>query len=308
MVNKRFGRGVLLMSLVLALAVAVVGCGKPKETPSTGGNTGGSTSGVTGSIVAGGSTALQPLVDAAAQQFMAKNPGAQISVQGGGSGTGLTQVLQGGFQIGNSDLFAEEKLKPEEASQLKDHKVCVVAMAAVVHPGVGAKVTNLTKQQMIDIWTGKITNWKDVGGPDVKITLVNRPASSGTRATFKKFALDGKEEAKGIEQEASGTVKQIVSQTPGAIGYLALSYLDDSIKVVSLDGVAPTKENVANGTYPVWAYEHMYTKGEPSGLTKAFLDYILSDEIQKTLVVQEGYIPITDMKVERDASGNVKKL
>lgn len=308
MVKTRLGRTVVFLSLVLALAVAVVGCGKQEPAPSTGGNTGSNSSGATGSIVAGGSTALQPLVDAAAQQFMSKNSGAQIAIQGGGSGTGLTQVLQGGFQIGNSDLFAEEKLKPEEASQLKDHKVCVVAMAAVVHPDVGAKVTNLTKQQMIDIWTGKITNWKDVGGPDVKVTLVNRPASSGTRATFKKFALDGKEEANGIEQEASGTVKQIVSQTPGAIGYLALSYLDNSIKVVNLDGVAPTKENVANGTYPVWAYEHMYTKGEPAGLTKAFLDYILSDEIQKSIVVQEGYIPVTDMKVERDASGNIKKL
>jgi len=298
-----------VLFIVVAMMVAVTGCGGQSEQEDQQGaqeqtqqeQTGGSS----GSITAVGSSALQPLVEEAANQFMSTNPEAQIVVQGGGSGTGLSQVAQGACDIGNSDLFAEEKLTSEESKDLVDHKVCVVGMAAVVHPDI--TVDNVTKQQLIDIFTGKVTNWKDVGGPDVKVTLVNRPASSGTRATFKAFALDGAEEASGIEQDSSGTVRKIISETPGAIGYLALSYLDGSVKVLNLDGVEPTDQNIYNGEYPVWAYEHMYTKGEPTGLAKDFLDYMLTGEVQNTLVPELGYLPATEMKIERDAEGNVTK-
>ncbi|MBF7083173.1 phosphate ABC transporter substrate-binding protein PstS family protein [Desulfallas sp. Bu1-1] len=296
----------LALFLIGALMMAVSGCGgkteKQGEQPRAREQQSG---GANGSITAVGSSALQPLVEEAASQFMAKNPGAQIVVQGGGSGTGLSQVSQGAADIGNSDVFAEEKLGAEEVAQLVDHKVCVVGMAAVVNPDI--TVDNVTQQQLIDIFTGKITNWKDLGGPDVKIQLVNRPKSSGTRATFKTYALKGAEEARGIEQDSSGTVRKIINETPGAIGYLALSYLDGSVKPLKLDGVEPTKENIIEGKYPVWAYEHMYTKGEPAGLAKDFLDYMLSDEVQKTLVPELGYIPVTEMKVERDVRGNVTK-
>lgn len=293
----------LVMLLVGALMMAVAGCGGGQNDQKDEGQ--GGTGSAIGSITAVGSSALQPLVEEAANQFMAQNPEAQIVVQGGGSGTGLSQVAQGACDIGNSDLFAEEKLSPEEAKQLVDHKVCVVGVAAVVHPGI--TVDNVTKQQLIDIFTGKITNWKDVGGPDVKVTLVNRPKSSGTRGTFKAFALDGAEEASGIEQDSSGTVRKIISETPGAIGYLALSYLDGSVKVLNLDGVEPTAENIYSGDYPVWAYEHMYTRGEPTGLAKGFLDYMMSEEVQQTLVPELGYLPVTEMTVERDAAGNVTR-
>jgi phosphate transport system substrate-binding protein len=255
-------------------------------------------------ILAVGSTALQPLAEQAAKDFMAQNPGVQIQVQGGGSGTGLSQVATGAATIGNSDIFAEEK-QGVPAAELVDHKVSVVGMAAVANPGVG--VDNLTKQQLIDIFTGKITNWKDVGGADQKITLVNRPKSSGTRATFVKFALDGKDEAEGITEDSSGTVRKIIAETPGAVGYLALSYLDDSVKALKLDGVEAKPETIVTNEYPVWAYEHMYTKGEPTGNTKAFLEYIMSDEVQKNVVTKLGFIPATEMKVERDANGNVTK-
>ncbi|SFG82194.1 phosphate ABC transporter substrate-binding protein, PhoT family [Desulfotomaculum arcticum] len=304
---RRFKVLGLLIGVVLLMAVAA-GCGgntadqqgEQSQGQEQQEQQGG---GSTGSITAVGSSALQPLVEEAAKQFMASNPEAQVVVQGGGSGTGLSQVASGASDIGNSDVFAEEKLTPEEASQLVDHKVCVVGMAAVVNPDV--KVDNLTQQQLIDIFTGKITNWKDVGGADVKVQLVNRPSSSGTRATFKAYALNGAEEAQGIEQDSSGTVRKIISETPGAIGYLALSYLDGSVTTLKLDGVEPSEENIATGEYPVWAYEHMYTKGEATGLAKDFLDYMLSDEVQKSLVVDLGYIPSTDMKIDRDASGNI---
>lgn len=312
---RNWKKGVLFLAVMVLAFSLIVGCGsgnnaqsQPQQnqggtatTPDTQKPADQSTQ-IEGSITAVGSTALQPLVEKAASDFMAKNPKAKIQVQGGGSGTGLSQVAQGGADIGNSDIFAEEK-KGIPADQLVDHKVAVVGMAAVANPGVG--VDNLTTQQLIDIFTGKITNWKEVGGADQAITLVNRPASSGTRATFKKYALGGAEEAKGIEEDSSGTVRKIIAETPGAIGYLAFSYLDGSVKALKLDGVEPTKENVVTNAYKVWAYEHMYTKGEPQGLAKAFLEYMLSDEVQKGAVVEGGYIPVTEMKVDRDAQGNV---
>ncbi|WP_411503178.1 phosphate ABC transporter substrate-binding protein [Brevibacillus centrosporus] len=271
-------------------------------TPAPDANSGSTTTSPGEPVTAVGSTALQPLVEQTAKDYMAKNQGVQIQVQGGGSGTGLSQVASGAATIGNSDIFAEEK-SGIPANELVDHKVAVVGMAAAVSPKV--KVDNLTKQQLIDIFTGKITNWKEVGGDDMKITLVNRPKSSGTRATFNKFAMDGKEEAEGITEDSSGTVRKIIAETPGAIGYLALSYFNDTVKALKLDGVEANAENIATNKYPVWAYEHMYTKGEPTGNAKAFLEYILSDEVQKKTITDLGFLPITDMKVERAAEGKV---
>ncbi|HHW18206.1 MAG TPA: phosphate ABC transporter substrate-binding protein [Firmicutes bacterium] len=253
---------------------------------------------VSGTIVASGSTALQPLVQQAADKFMAKNPKARITVNGGGSGTGLSQVAQGQVNIGMSDIFAEEK-EGIDASQLKDYKVAVVGFAIVVNPDV--KVDNLTQEQVVGIFTGKIKNWSEVGGQDLPIVVINRPKSSGTRATFKKYALGGVEEAEtAMTEDSSGQVKKIVSETPGAISYLALSYVDNSVKALKFDGNAPTVENITTGKYPIWSYEHLYTKGEPTGLTKAFIQYMLSQEVQNDLVTKLGYIPITSMKVTRN--------
>lgn len=302
----------LIMAMILTLALAACGQNNNGGTDNAGNaasptGTAAPAGDLKGSILATGSSALQPLVDEASKTFMDKNPGVTIQVQGGGSGTGLAQVAEGQATIGNSDVFAEEKLDADKAKGLVDHQVAVVGIAAVVNPEV--TVDNLTKQQLIDIFTGKVTNWKDVGGQDLKIQIVNRPKSSGTRATFEKYALGAKtEDLQGsIQEDSSGTVKKLVKETPGAIGYLALSYLDDSIKTVKYEGVEAKEENIANGTYAVWAYEHMYTKGEPDAATKAFLDYMLSDEVQNGYVVDLGYIPASKMQVKRDAQGNISK-
>ncbi|MDG0791574.1 phosphate ABC transporter substrate-binding protein [Cohnella ginsengisoli] len=302
----------LLVLTTLALGISLAACGK-NDNSNNASNNGASSSApasaaVSGAFSAAGSTALQPLVDQASKKFMDLNKDVTITVNGGGSGAGLSQVSEGTVQIGNSDVFAEEKLKDadaEKAKALVDHQVAVVSIAAVSNKDVG--VDNLTKAQLVDIFTGKVSNWKDVGGKDQKIVLVNRPASSGTRATFENFALGAKSEdlPDSITEDASGTVRKLVSETPGAIGYLALSYLDDTIQALKYEGVDPTAENVASGTYPVWAYEHMYTKGQPEGAVKAFLDYMLSDEIQGTDVKDLGYIPVSDMKVTRDVEGKV---
>ncbi len=305
---------IMLFTLTMILVLAACGSGNSGTTTTGSGTTGTGNSGEaassstdSGSILAVGSTALQPLVDQVAQKFMADSKYANISVQvqGGGSGTGLTQVSEGQATIGNSDVFAAEKLDADKAAELVDHQVAVVAMATVANKD--ANVKSLTKQQLVDIFTGKVTNWKDVGGADQKIVIINRPSSSGTRATFEKYALGQKTEdpAGSIQQDSSGTVKKLIAETPGAIGYLALSYLDDSVAELSYDGVEPTVANVEDGKYPVWAYEHMYTKGEPDASTKAFLDYMLSDDVQKNDVTQLGYIPISGMKVQRDEEGKV---
>jgi len=289
----------LVISVVLMMSM-LAGCGKSGTTENKPAENKQAASGneISGSVLALGSSALQPLAAEAAKQFKVKNPKADVQVQGGGSGNGLKAVADGTAQIGNSDIFAEEK-SGIDAKTLEDHKVCVVGFAAVVNPKV--KADSLTKAQLVDIFTGKVTNWKEVGGDDVKIVLINRPASSGTRATFKKYALDGKEEASGqaLTEDNSGTVLKAIADTEGAISYLALSYLSNkSVKALKLDGVEPTVENITSGKYPIWSYEHMYTKGPAQGVAKAFIDYMMSEDV-KPLVQKLGYIPIKDMKVSR---------
>ena len=263
-----------------------------------------------GTITAVGSTALQPLVEAAAEQYTNDHPGVQITVQGGGSGQGITQIAQGAVQIGNSDVFAEEKLgNASDAAKLKDNKVAVVGMGPIVHPEVS--VDDISLDDLKGIFTGTVTNWSQVGGQDLAITVINRASGSGTRATFESAVLgDTKvpESFKPQEQDSSGTVAKMVAETPGSISYLAFSYFADSFKALSVGGVKPEEANVEDNSWTIWAYEHMYTAASPDAATQAFIDYMLSDDVQGSLVEQTGYIPVTGMKVARDASGNVTKL
>ncbi|WP_291955582.1 phosphate ABC transporter substrate-binding protein [Mahella sp.] len=248
---------------------------------------------LSGTVTASGSTAMQPLVEAAAAKFMELHPNVTVTVQGGGSGTGLTQVSEGAVDIGNSDVFAEEKLDADKAKELVDHQVIAQGFTAIANKDVG--VDNLTKQQLKDIFLGKITNWKDVGGKDQAIVVVNRPTSSGTRATFVKVAFDGEEPIEGntLTEDSNGTVLKTVAETPGAISYLGLAYLDDSVAALKLDGVEPTVDNIVAGTYPIWSWGHMYTKGEPTGAVKAFLDFMATDDVAE-IARSKNYIAGSD--------------
>jgi len=255
---------------------------------------------VTGSITAAGSTALQPLVDAAAKQYVKACSGSTITVNGGGSGTGLTQVAGGSIQIGDSDVTAGSKLSTPDANSLVDHIVARQGWIVVTNKDVTG-ITNLTTQQNIDVWTGKVTNWKAVGGPDLPIVLIFRPSSSGTRSTFKKLVLGGATEATGgqtLTEDSNGAVTTAITKTNGAVSVIGFAYYNDPankslLNGLQLDGVDATVANVSNASYKLAADGHMYTKGAASGLSAAFLDYMLGSDVQGTLIPSLSYGPIS---------------
>ncbi len=278
----------ILLATIFSLSILISGCAKWVDQGE--------------SITAVGSSALQPLVESVAEEFQSNNPGKFINVQGGGSGTGLSQVQAGAVEIGNSDLFAEEK-SGIDATKLEEHRVAVVGITPIVNPKVGIK--NISLANLKKVFTGEITNWKELGGTDTPIVLLNRASGSGTRATFEKWVMDGQEAKQAQEQDSSGMVRQIVKDTAGAISYVAFSYVTSDVQTLSIDGVKPTDENVMDNKWIIWSYEHMYTKKSPDSLTQSFIEYILSDEIQENLVTKLGYIPVSKMTVQRDWEGNL---
>jgi phosphate transport system substrate-binding protein len=241
------------------------------------------------SISIAGSTALLPLALDAANVYQQQNKDVKISVSGGGSGTGISQVAGKAIDIGDSDILATGQ------PDLVDNKVAVIGFAIVTNPSVTVK--NLTKKQLQDIFSGNVTNWKDVGGSDQKIVVINRPRSSGTRAVFTKTVMDGTPVSEsGLVVDATGTVVSVVKQTPGSISYAAFSGTHGKgVNEVSIDGVAPTDENIVTGKYPVWSYEHMFTNGQPSGEVAKFISFV---QKSADLAKKNGFIPLSDMKVK----------
>lgn len=295
-------RFALLFGVALAITMVISACGGSSTSSSTPtASSGSSTLGTPGSyncvsssITASGSTALAPLVKAVAQQYTTKCSGAIITVNLGGSKTGLANVEAGSVNIGNSDVKAD----PATQADLVDHQVSVVIFAVITNKGVG--VTSLTTDQLKSIYAGTVTNWNQVGGPNLPIVVVSRPASSGTRATFQKYILGGPETVSGpssLTTDSTGTVITEVSSTNGAIGYAASgpAMANSGVTLLSLDANAPTAANVQSNTYKFWNIEHMYTKGAASGLSQALIDYMTSSDA-KTIAAQQDFVAITDMQ------------
>ncbi len=263
----------------------------------------GNTAELEGKLTVVGSTALQPLATAAAALFQKQHPSVHITVNGGGSILGLQAVThqQGQSDIGDSDIYADPAIYPDP--NLTDHIVCVIPFTMIVNPGIN--VTSLTQQQIIDIFsTGKIRNWQQVGGPDLPITPVVRPSTSGTRDTFRKYILGGRDE-KGtlLKTDSSVEVRNTVAHTPGAIGYLALSVLTSQVRAIAIGGEKPTQASIAAGRYSFWGYEHMYTLGDTTNtVQEAYLDFMLTPPVQQ-LAQKMGYIPIANMKLPTLSTG-----
>lgn len=281
-------RKIKVLTAVMALVVGVgliAGCGGKKEEAKGGAE-------IQGTVTASGSTALLPLLKPAQEEFQKKYAKATVTIAGGGSFTGQNQVGAGSVNIGNSDVALQDSLKDKGLVETK-----LVGIPFVFIANNDVNIDNLSQQQYIDIMTGKVTNWKEVGGKDQKITLIHRAKSSGSRATIGEVVLKNAAFTdNAVIQDSNGAVRSAISSTPGAIGYVDAAYVDQSIKALSYNGVKYSVDNVANGTYPVYSFGRMFTKGEPTGAVKAFIDYATSKEFQDAFAEKNGFVPITKMK------------
>jgi phosphate transport system substrate-binding protein len=262
----------LIFPMVTALLVAtflLVGC----------------SSSTTGTITESGSTTVQPLAEKLAGAFKAENPDTNIVIQGGGSAVGIKAANDGTVDIG----AASRELTASDPTLVK-HLLARDGIAIVVPPS--NPVTNLTKDQVIAIFVGNITNWSQVGGPDKGIDVVAREEGSGTRTAFQELVM-GTALIKGdaILQPYNGAVKTAVSSDPQAIGFISFGYIDSSVKALAINGVAATEPNAKNGTYPIVRPLYFLTKTQPTGIVKDFIDFCTGTDGQK-IVAEEGYITI----------------
>jgi len=245
----------------------------------------GCSSGSLGTITENGSTTVQPLAEKLAGAFKAKNPDVNVVIQGGGSAVGIKSVNDGTVDIG----AASRELTAADPTLVK-HLLARDGIAIIVHPS--NPVTNLTKEQVRDIYAGNITNWSQVGGQNKSIDVVAREEGSGTRTAFQDLVM-GKALIKSDAtlQNSNGFIKTSVSLDPQAIGFLSMGYVDSSVKALAINGVAATEENAKNGTYPVVRPLYFLTKQQPTGLVKDFIDFCTGTEGQK-IVAEEGYITV----------------
>ena len=303
--NKKIGKMTLVLLVTITLAVvAFSGCKEQTDASN---------------ITIKGSSTVLPIAETAAEQFMAENSDVKVSVSGGGSSVGIKSVLSGEVDIGDASRNAKESdVKNEDGTykyqhddgtditmdDLVDHVVAYDGIAVVVSPAIKTSITGITMDQLYMIYTGEISNWNELGGPDEEIFVNDRASSSGTRASFVELienssgnALEDFEEDGGdlavdkVNQENSDVVLS-VSEADNAIGYVGLGYVDDeTCPSIAIDGVIPSVDTVKDGSYSISRSLHMYTVGQPTGKVKEFLDYVKGTEGQE-IVEDEGFIPI----------------
>ncbi|WP_152394612.1 phosphate ABC transporter substrate-binding protein [Paenibacillus guangzhouensis] len=252
-----------------------------------------------GKITINGSTALLPLTLQAAKEFQKLHPKVSFAASGKGSVTGPQAVKKGIADIGACDWDASTDVPGFKAFEGQvANKVAVIPFATVVNKNVG--VDNLTTDQLKGIFSGKITNWKDVGGADEDIVVITRAFGSGTRVNYQAKALGGgdivKKSKNYKEVGSSGDMKTAVATTPNSIGYIDLVYVSGDIKAVKYNGVEATADNVINGKYKIWSYGYYMTKGQPTGEVKAFIEYIQNKKFQTTTAKKMKFIPLSAMK------------
>jgi len=265
---------ILTAALVASFASVLVGCSR-QEARRT--------------LNISGSTTLLTMTEAAGQLFEEQNPGVRVMVQGGGSSVGIEDAANGTADIGTSsrDLADEEK-----NLGLVDHKVAIDAICIIVNPANA--VSNLTTEQAASMFRGGVTSWKDVGGDDSPIVLVNRDEASGTREAFSKKVLDKKPfDRYAVILPGTGQVRSVVASARDAVGYISVGFVTDDVKAVPIGGVRPTRENVVAKKYGLSRSLHYFTKGDPEGLAKEFIDFVLSPQVQKEIVGVE-FVPVNE--------------
>ncbi len=282
---------------MLAGTAALAGCSTEETTETTEEVTTEEVAELEGSITVQGSDTLLNVATAWSEAFMDENPGVDISVQGGGSGTGIAALINGTADFANASRgIKDEEITEAEANGVEpvEHKVAIDGIAVVVNPA--SEVEELTMEQLGAIFRGEITNWSEVGGADAAIVLLSRDSSSGTYEYFKEEVVAAENED--AEYAASAkllpsnqAIADEVAANEAGIGYIGLGYLTDDVKVVAIDGVKASVETATDGSYPISRFLYMYSNGEVDGVMKAYLDWILGDEGQQ-LVEDEGFVPL----------------
>ena len=238
-------------------------------------------------ITVAGSTSVEPFAELLAEEYMSSRSESRIYVQGGGSTAGIEAVITGAANIGMSSRNLTEAEK-----KLYSVIVAKDAIAIIVH--ISSPIDNLPLDKIREVFSGKITNWKELGGPDHPIDIVTRDEGSGTRESFQKFVM-GKEDIslRALVQDSNGAVRQVISSDPNAIGYISLGLVNEQVKALRISGVQPNLANVYNGKYTLVRPFLFVFSGEPAGEAKSFIDFVLSPQAQK-LLLKEGLVPIIE--------------
>ncbi|NTW28322.1 MAG: PstS family phosphate ABC transporter substrate-binding protein [Coriobacteriia bacterium] len=286
----------LMISLAAMLATGALAAGGcSSKSTSTDTNTSGSTkSTLSGTIKISGSDTMVNMAQAWAEKFNTENPGVVLTVAGGGSGVGIAAFLNKTVDFAN----ASRKLKDAEKSQattagLNAVTTVVAKDAVTIIVNSANTMKDITKEQLGKIYRGEITNWKDVGGKDATIVLLGRDSSSGTYSFIQDEIIgSGKTYAKSMRNlQSNQAIVDEVSKNADAIGYVGLGYDNSSIKVLTCAGVTASVDTVLNGTYPLSRDLNMISNGQPTGVMKAYIDWILGTEGQK-IVAEQGFVPL----------------
>jgi phosphate transport system substrate-binding protein len=242
-------------------------------------------------IVLAGSTTVLPIAQKTAEVFMDKNAGADISVRGGGSSVGIASLIDGTCDIADASRAIKEGEIQQAAANGRDPVAHIVAMDGIaVVVNNSNPISKLSRKQIKDIFSGKISDWSELGGNPGKVVVVSRDTSSGTFEAFGELVMKGEKVIPGALMQASNqAVATIISQTPSAIGYVGLGYVTKDFKPLEIEGVMPSKETVLSGKYPVTRPLFMYSNGQPQGLAKEYLDFVKSKEGQD-IVEEQGYV------------------
>lgn len=240
-----------------------------------------------------GSTTVLPIAQAVAEAYMKVHPQTNISISGGGSGDGVKALLDKSTHI----AMSSRELKKEELSLAEQNgikpavkTVAIDAIVPIVHPK--NKVKNLTIDQLAMIYSGRITNWKELGGDDLQIVPVSRDSSSGTFESWRELVLKGEKVTPKAQLQASnGAIVQVVSKNKYAIGYVGIGYLDKTVKALQVNGVTANSKTAISKEYPIARDLYMITNGEPAGETAAFINYLLGKDGQ-TIVEKTGFVPL----------------